>query len=1412
MPSRTRLALFVWFFLVALQPIPLFAVTSQDLVEALQIEEFVSDSELRVFTDPSAQPVDLDPAVSVAAAAFPDERAILLSTGMAADRGMGNTDWGDDGARDVTSFSFRINVPAGAKTLVFSTQFITSELDPTGTREDDMAFLLFSWPCPPGVTGCMTAPLPLHSVSEATDAVNPFVRHYIRAEGREWIHLNFWVDDREDGFYDSALILKDMYFSEIEMPGSAINVHALPPEDVKLSVGSYRFQKNLMHVPGKGIPFDFTLYYNARQTWATTFARKWSHSYAWSLRKLDNDVIHIRGGDGGSLHFSPDGANVHASDTSSFLTSWQGVSGSIQQHFDGTYDYIDRDLTTYRFSAKGLLASISDANGNTLFFYYDAVDRLISIEDTRGGTAVLSYEPGDNNRLHSVIYEEQLASYFSYTSSTDNLGDVVHDLSTIIDPDGRQTEFTYDHRGNLLTGIDEDGVVFIDNTYAGETLTSKADGLGAVDTYTYYPDAMEHEDRLGRPYFHTYDVEGRLTSMTNPAGHLWRYFYDDNGNLSREIDPLGNETLATYDDQGNPVSRTDPLGNTSDMTYDDRNNLLTHTNPLGGITSYDYDPANNLVQETDPLNYSVLHLYDAAGQVTRVTDRNGNQTHYTYSAAGDLVEEIDPLGHQVTYGYDSLGRLLTITDENGHSTAYAYDAAGRLVSLIDPLGNQTSYTYNARGQRLSVARSNGAVNLYDYDENGQMTRVVDPLGHEFLSDYDALDQLIRQTDPLGRETTFAYDLSGFMVQVEDAMGGASTVGYDAAGNRTRITDPRGNSTHYEYDALSRVTAETTALGRVTQNTYGQRGLLKSLINARGAETTFLYNARNELERVYPPSERVINLYDANGNLIESSGESGTITREYDALDRLVSRTDTFGNTIGYRYDPAGNLAQLIYSDGKIVHYFYDERNRLEEVVDWEGNTTAYTYDAVGNLLTITRPNGTILAIQYDLARQLVAISDSNSRGENIFEADFEYNAVGLRTSARLTLPLDPEVAALSNRFSYDADNQIISMNNQNFAYDHDGNMVLGMVGGAMTSLEYDARNRLRRVGGYSYAYDVEGLRVQADGGGKARRYIQDTNAPYSRLLEEHDGDGNIVARYVYGIGVISRSDSAGGLSVYHFDSRGSTIALTDTNGRITDSYAYDPYGKIAGRIGNTDNPFTFNGRDGVFTDDTGLYFMRARYYEPQLMRFIQKDQVFSGNLMTPQSLNRHAYVMGNPVQFVDPSGEILPIAAIAIGAAVGVGTNIAFDWATGEFNPLEDNWGVYLENNWMELSFSAVTGALGVGAISYAKKGLNAFKHAKKMKKIKDYYQKAGMLTKSINAWSKVNRVIKLKNTTALAFAATALFETIGDSFLLEVIKDPAGAYQTVADWTVTAVKDVGSAIEGVWSSAKKTVRKLKFW
>ena len=128
----------------------------------------------------------------------------------------------------------------------------------------------------------------------------------------------------------------------------------------------------------------------------------------------------------------------------------------------------------------------------------------------------------------------------------------------------------------------------------------------------------------------------------------------------------------------------------------------------------------------------------------------------------------------------------------------------------------------------------------------------------------------------------------------------------------------------------------------------------------------------------------------------------------------------------------------------------------------------------------------------------------------------------------------------------------------------------------------------------------------------------------------------IITKYVYGIGLIGE-ETSGSFKTYHFDYRGSTAAITDINGNVTDTFEYDTYGNLVSRTGTSAVIFLYNGRDGVVTDSNGLIYMRARYYSPELRRFINAD-IIAGNISDSVTLNRYAYANGNPVSNIDPFG------------------------------------------------------------------------------------------------------------------------------------------------------------------------------
>ena len=140
----------------------------------------------------------------------------------------------------------------------------------------------------------------------------------------------------------------------------------------------------------------------------------------------------------------------------------------------------------------------------------------------------------------------------------------------------------------------------------------------------------------------------------------------------------------------------------------------------------------------------------------------------------------------------------------------------------------------------------------------------------------------------------------------------------------------------------------------------------------------------------------------------------------------------------------------------------------------------------------------------------------------------------------------------------------------------------------------------------------------------------------SHRIQLQDREPSPVHSYVYGLGLIGE-EKCGEFKTYHFDFRGSTVAITDESGNITDTFKYDTYGKLISRTGNSFVILGYNGRDGVVTDKNGLIYMRARYYSPDMRRFINAD-IISGEISNAITLNRYAYANGNPVSNTDPFG------------------------------------------------------------------------------------------------------------------------------------------------------------------------------
>jgi RHS repeat-associated protein len=356
------------------------------------------------------------------------------------------------------------------------------------------------------------------------------------------------------------------------------------------------------------------------------------------------------------------------------------------------------------------------------------------------------------------------------------------------------------------------------------------------------------------------------------------------------------------------------------------------------------------------------------------------------------------------------------------------------------------------------------------------------------------------------------------------------------------------------------------------------------------------------------------------------------------LNRMISVTDASGRT-EYTYALNGKPETVVNPNGTWVAYAYDSLGRLLylENSGSEGvmSSYAYTLDAAGNRTRVVENTGRTVEYGYDILNRLTSetVNDGTSRS-------YVHDAVGNRLSMTVCVDTDCETTS----YTYNLNNQLLTAATgaevTQYFYDSSGNTVEKSGGGSLVTYEYDAQNRLVEVDSgdrvVEFGYDADGARVEKVVDGEAVRYLLDTNRRYHQVLEEQDASGALMASYTMGHQRVSMRRE-GTQVFYLYDGLGSVTGLADSMGTVTDTYTYEAFGQMLTSGGDFDNPYGYTGeyRDA----ETGLLYLRARYLDPGVGRFVTLD-THPGNAQMPVSLNKYLYGNANPVMYVDPSGEI----------------------------------------------------------------------------------------------------------------------------------------------------------------------------
>lgn len=486
--------------------------------------------------------------------------------------------------------------------------------------------------------------------------------------------------------------------------------------------------------------------------------------------------------------------------------------------------------------------------------------------------------------------------------------------------------------------------------------------------------------------------------------------------------------------------------------------------------------------------------------------------------------------------------------------------------------------------------------------------------------------------------------------------------------RNAHPDIRPGSDRRRTRGVDRVTSIQYPNETLIQFAYDRAGNRASMVDGTGS-TGYSYDALNRLTAVMAGGETVEYGYDSAGNLTTLTyPENGTVQYSYDALNRLEQVADWDDSVIAsYSYDDAGRLVGGSYGNGWTFARHFDEANRLDQIIysslsTQDYYTFTYELDATGNRIKEITQGGEPQEHDRPERRYLPSICKATSPGPSSFVSivplslqffertvEYDYDDIGRldTTSAGLSDPTyaydyeyddagnrAAEVRPLATRtFDYDDADRLTAVNGQDYTWDEGS-----LVSDTLRSFEYDGAGRLAQVISGTlttqYAYNGDGDRVSTTAGGNTVEYTLDPNG-LTNVLEARQGVS--VTTYLYGLlGPLAEELPSGQRLYYGRDALGSVRFLLDGTGDIVNRYEYDPYGvHHYAESASIDPAFRFGGEQ--WDAGSGLYYLRARYYDPALGRFLTRDP-FAGVLNLPQTLNPYAYVTNNPVNLTDPSG------------------------------------------------------------------------------------------------------------------------------------------------------------------------------
>lgn len=883
---------------------------------------------------------------------------------------------------------------------------------------------------------------------------------------------------------------------------------------------------------------------------------------------------------------------------------------------------------------------------------FNSEGELVKETERDGNSNTLSYN--GSKELEKVKDSDERLLTFKYTGA--GL------VESVTDPMSHVIKYAY-LSGNLLSVTIEGKERWKFEYESPHLLTKITDGRGNSTAIKY--EASTH----------------KVTEET-AGGHKRKWEYK--GAETKLIEPNGSETLETFNTAGEPTKITRAKGvagveTTTEYEYEATTYARTKlVDPNKHETIYKYEAEGNKISEKDPNGDEWKWEYDTKHNVTKETSPEGETTTIKRNATTGEPEVIErPIGSEtqkIEYKYGTHGELTEETDPLGHVTKYTYDAAGDKASETDAAGDERKWKYNEDSQVTEEISARGFTTKIERDERGLPTMIVDPLGHLTEYTYDGDGNIETETDGDKHTTRYEYDEENLPTRVEEPNKTLVETGYDAEGKMTSHTDGNKHVWEYKRNLLEQVVEEKNPLGKITLLKYEKAGNLETREDPEKDLATYKYDASSRLTLIKyatgKPSEVTFE-YNKDSKVTLMKDETGLTENQWDKLDRLTLYKNGAGKIVNYEYDLANLPTKITYPDGNSITREYDKANRLEKVTDWNGNTTSFIYNKDGQLEKTLFPTGTEETDEntYNEADQLTLIK-MLKKANVLASLEYERDDDGQVTNTTSTgLP-----GPTTSKSILDENNRLIEANSQKYEYDAANNpiKIAGLAGytyneadeltesheakstynndgqrtktehtsgepateyaynqaGDLTGVE-QAKGTIEPLIHDSYTYDGNNLLQTQTINGTKTNLTWDTAEEIPILLEDETNN------YIYGPEnlPIEQIPTSGETLYYHHDQQGSTRLLTNTKGEPEAAYTYTPYGTLEASTSpnGATTPLRY---DAQYTrTDTGLIYLRARWYDPNTIQFFSVDSALD------ETGEPYAYVTDDPENHSDLTGE-----------------------------------------------------------------------------------------------------------------------------------------------------------------------------